>query len=116
MPRIESTRYDRKITILRPMRVREDAYGTTEVVWVALATVWAEVQDMLPSRAERIAEGLEIGRRPCRVIIRFREDVTMDMRLEYRGRTLRIAALAERGRRDALELTAEELTTEGMQP
>lgn len=108
-------RFKDRVAILQPGRVQESRYGTQQVAYTELATVWAEVRDMLPSRAERIAENLEISRRPCRVRMRWRNDVRTDMRLRFGTRTMRILALAEVGRREVLELMAEELTTEGQE-
>lgn len=100
-------------------------YGTTvEGDWTTLKTVKAEVQDMLPSRGERLAEGVNIANRPCRVRFRFRDGVTSAMRLNVLGRgpdeadrVLRIiSGPAELGFRDKCEVLAEELTTAGQEP
>lgn len=105
---------DTRITILRRVEAQDPVYGSFAATWEQLATVWAEVQDMLPSRAERLVEGVEIARRPCRVRIRFRPDLDSSMRLQIGQRQLRIVGgPAELGRREGLELLAEELTTEG---
>ncbi|ABD25100.1 Phage head-tail adaptor, putative [Novosphingobium aromaticivorans DSM 12444] len=113
MAEFDPGRFKDRITILQPGRAQQGKYGTHAVAWTEMVTVWGEVRDMLPSRAERIAEGLEISRRPCRVRIRHRGDVRTDMRLRFLGRTLRIVAIAEVGRREVLEIAAEELSTEG---
>lgn len=116
MSTFDPGRFKDRVTILQPARVQESAYGTNAVSWTELTTVWAEVRDVLPSRSENIAEGVEIGRRPCRVRMRYRTDVRSDMRLRYLGRTLRIVAgPAEIGRREVVEFVAEELTTEGQE-
>lgn len=108
---------DRRVTILTRTEAVDPVYGTKAVTWTPLATVWANVRDMIPSRGERLADGVEIANRPCRVRMRYRSDVTSAMRLEYQGRQLRIITQpAELGRRDGLELIAEELTTEGQEP
>lgn len=108
---------DREVVIQRRTQTQDGTYGTPVVTWVDHATVWAEVQDMLPSRAERIADGIDIARRPCRVRMLFRDDVTSDMRLKIGERYLRIiAGPAELGFRERIELMAEELTTEGTAP
>lgn len=108
---------DRRVTILQRAETQDPNYGTISVEWVPLATVWAEVQDMIPSRAERMAEGISIARRPCRVRMRYRSDVDSTMRLSVEGRDMRlIAGPAELGRREGLEFVAEELTSEGQEP
>lgn len=106
-----------RVTILTRVDAQESVYGTDTVTWTALATVWADVQDVLPSRAERLADSIMIANRPCRVRMRWRSDITSTMRLQIDGRTLQIiAGPAELGRREGLELVAEDLTTEGQQP
>lgn len=113
MAEFDPGRFKDRVTILQPGRASSAKYGSSTVTFSELATVWAEVRDMLPSRAERISEGLEISRRPCRVRMRWRADVRTDMRLRFRGADLRIVALAEIGRREVLEVVAEQLSTEG---
>lgn len=108
---------DRRVTIQQRTETQDTTYGTISVAWTTLATVWAEVQDMIPSRAERMAEGVSIARRPCRVRMRYRSDVDSTMRLSVDGRQMRIiAGPAELGRRDGIELVCESLTTEGQEP
>lgn len=41
----------------------------------------AEVQDVLPSRGEKLADGLNIASRPARVRIRYRTDIKSSMRV-----------------------------------
>lgn len=114
---MDAGKLDRRVTILTRQETQESTYGTIAVAWVPLATVWAQVQDMLPSRAERIAEGIEIANRPCRVRMRYRSDITPAMRLQIGARQLRITGgPAELGRREGIEITAEHLTTEGQEP
>jgi SPP1 family predicted phage head-tail adaptor len=110
-------RLKHEVRILQRQETRETVYNTVVATWTELATVWAEVQDMLPSRAERIADGIDVARRPARVRMRWRDDVTTAMRLEVNGRTLQIVAgPAELGFREGIELIAEELTTSGQEP
>jgi SPP1 family predicted phage head-tail adaptor len=82
--------------------------------WVEVATVWASVLDVLPSNAARVGETVTITRRPTRIRIRFREDITTDMRVIFRGRVLKIVAgPAELGFREGLEFMAEDYSTQG---
>lgn len=114
---MEAGKLDRRVTILTRVEVQDAAYGSYAASWVPLATVWAQVTDMLPSRAERIAEGVQIANRPCRVRMRYRSDVTSAMRLKIGTRELRIVGgPSELGRREGIELVAEELTSEGAEP
>lgn len=115
---------NREVVIQRRTESQEGVYGTAVVSWSDLATVWAEVQDILPSRAERIADGINIAARPARVRMLYRDDVTTDMRFKLPGRGgnegdryLRIiSGPAEMGFREKVEFMAEELTSEGTPP
>jgi SPP1 family predicted phage head-tail adaptor len=108
---------NRLITILERQVTKDPVYNTEIVEWVVLTTAYAEVQDMLPSRAERIAEGINIARRPARVRMRWRPDIDSTMRISVDGREMRIVAgPIELGRRGGLELMVEELSTEGQEP
>lgn len=115
---------NRELVIQRRTETQEAVYGTATVTWTDLATVWAEVQDILPSRAERVAEGIDIARRPCRVRMLYRDDVTTDMRFKLPGRGGNeadrilqiIAGPAELGFRERVEFVAEELSTGGQEP
>ena len=68
---MKAGKLDRRITI-QQRTTTQDNSGRPATVWADLVTVWAEVQDMLPSRGERIAEGLNVANRPCRIRIRYR--------------------------------------------
>jgi SPP1 family predicted phage head-tail adaptor len=82
--------------------------------WAPVATVWAEVQDVRPSRTERMAEGLNVASRPARVILRWRADVTPAMRIVMGDRIMQIiGGPAELGRREGLELLVEDYSTAG---
>lgn len=108
---------DRRITFEERQTTQDATYGTQTVTWGDVVTVWAQVQDFLPSRAEGVESNISMARRPCRVRIRWRDDLTSDMRIDFNGRKLRIiAGPSELGRRDGLEFVAEELTTEGTAP
>lgn len=108
---------NRRVTIMQRADAQDATYGTMQTAWAPLATVWAEVQDMLPSRAESAADGIDISRRPARVRMRYRTDVDTTMRLTVDGRTLRIiAGPAELGFRDGIEFMAEEVTSGGQEP
>lgn len=104
---------DRKITFER-LAARSGRGQAGQQTWEPVATVWAQVQDMLPSRGERVADGLSIQSRPARVRCYFRTDITADMRIVFEGRHLQIVAgPVELGRRDGLEMMAQEYSTAG---
>ena len=109
---IASGRFDRLVTIMHEVTTPDSIYGTPIVTWEELATVPANVQDILPSRGERIAEGINIARRPARVRLCWRDEIDSTMRFNYEGRVLQIIACpAEIGRRESVEFIAEELST-----
>lgn len=111
---IATKRLNQRITILKKAAGQDSGYGTEQVAWVPLGDAWADVQDMLPSRAERIAEGITLSARPCRVRLRYRTDIASDMRLLIDGRTFQIVAgPATLGFREGIELLAEEVSTLG---
>jgi SPP1 family predicted phage head-tail adaptor len=104
---------DRRITFQR--KVADESFaGAGTATWQPVATIWAEVRDVLPSRGERIADGLSIENRPARIRTRFRTDITADMRIIYGARVMQIiAGPVELGRRDGLEMMAEDYSTAG---
>ena len=68
-----------RIRIERP--VADDSFaGAGSGTWQQVAEAWAEVQDVLPSRGERVASGINMATRPARVRMSHRTDITPDMR------------------------------------
>ena len=105
---------DTLVTIQYRTASQDSTYGTQSYSWSTLGTEWADVQDMLPSRAEQMADGVNIQRRPCRVRMLYRSDMDSTMRLQFDGRTVRIVGgPSEMGRREGLEMVCEDLSTEG---
>lgn len=106
-----------RIRIERKSVNYDPQYGTEAVTWTPFACVWAEVKDILPSRAERMAEQIQIARRPARIRIRWLAGITPDMRVIIAGRIHQIiAGPSMLGRREAIELMVEELSSEGAAP
>lgn len=118
---------DRRVRIERP--IADDALDGAGVgSWQLVTERAASVQDMLPSRGERLADGINVAARPARVRIRYRTDVTASMRVLV-GRNLRdaegnvywqtdrtaqiITVPAEIGNRDGLEFMIEDYTSAG---
>lgn len=74
-----ASRLDKRVRIERPVssgRISGAGKGT----WEPVCTVAASVVDALPSRGERLADGINISSRPARVRIRYRTDITSAMR------------------------------------
>lgn len=100
---IEPGRLNRLITVERPV-ADPSIDGAGAGTWEPVAQVWAEVQDALPSRAERIDSGINLASRPARVRMYWRSDITADMRFAMGGRIMDIVSgPAEIGFREGLE-------------
>lgn len=110
---LDARKLDRRILIQRPVPDASiDGAGSGQ--WQDVDTVWASVQDALPSRGERLADGVNIATRPARVRMRFRDDVTASMRFVTADRIMQIiAGPAELGRRDGLEFMVEDYSSAG---
>jgi SPP1 family predicted phage head-tail adaptor len=108
---------DRRIRIESKQVTQEAEYGTQTVTWAEFATVWANVQDVLPSRAEGTPDGIRIANRPARIRIRWIAGVTSDMRIVLLDRDDRLLQIvggpAEMGRKDGIEMVGEEYSTAG---
>jgi SPP1 family predicted phage head-tail adaptor len=113
MSGLDTGTLDKRITLQKPSATRDARLGTVKAGgWIDYKTLWAEVRDVLPSRAERLDDTINIARRPVRIRLRYRTDITSDMRILYGTRVLQIVAgPAELGRRDGLELMAEEYSS-----
>lgn len=118
MMRPTAGRRDTLIIFQSATKVQEPVYGTTQTTtWTDTATEWAEVQDMLPSRAESMDDSIDMARRPCRIRCLYRSDIVPTMRVKIGTRILQIVSgPAELGRRDGIEIVCEELTTTGDAP
>lgn len=88
---------DRRITIEYPVKTQDTTYGTDIITWTPLAYApgspqvaarfAAQVQDVLPSRSEAVQQGLVVGRNQSRLRMRWRPDVTSEMRVRLYGDT-----------------------------
>jgi len=105
---------NRRILIERKS-VTRDSYGSEVVAWTTLATVWGSALDELgPVRGnEKTSEHVRVLEKTTKITIRYRSDVTSDMRVTIvdRSRVMQIVSIAEVGRRDAIMLTCKEFTT-----
>lgn len=110
------------IVFQEPHKARNATFGTKDVAWADLAQDpgdWAQVLDMLPSRGERVAEGVNIARRPTRLRLRWRDGISSSMRILIpdESRTLQIVGGPARSEdRGWMELVCEEQTTQGEAP
>lgn len=111
---------DRRIRIDNKSVTVDADYGTETVTWATFATVWANVQDVLPSKAESQGQGIRIAERPTRIRIRYMAGITSAMRIVLIDRADRVLQIvsgpAELGRREGIELIAENYSTAGVAP
>ena len=115
--KVPSARLNRLVRFERP--VGGGTFGSAgQNTWEPVATIKAEVQDVLPSRDERLTNGFTVASRRSRVRTRYRTDLTGDMRIallrivegeEVVERTLAIiGGPVELGLRKGLEIMAED--------
>ena len=79
-----------RIEIKEPVETR-DSYGSVTISWQTLDTVWAA---MWPLKVkEYVGLGQTQSELTHRVRIRFRDDVTTKMRLEFKERTMSIVQI-----------------------
>ena len=117
MPMDLASKLHTRIRIERKLVARDPQYGTEDVTWGQFACVWAEVRDILPSKAERLADSIQIGRKPARIRIRYLAGLAADMRIIIDNRIHQIiSGPATLGRRDAMEIMVEEHSSVGAAP
>lgn len=104
---------DRRIRIESPTTVDGD-YGPQPGPWVLVASVYAELQAVPPSRSEAVRQGLQIARNQVRCRIRWRDGLDSSMRVVWDGVNYNIVGgPAELGRRDYLEMVIERYSSGG---
>jgi head-tail adaptor len=109
---------DRRLRIEQRSGTRDTDYGTPLASsWQTVRTVWASVQDVLPSRGESLAQGLNIAERPARVRMPYMTGITSEMRavdLTRSNRVLKILTQpVEIGEKDGIEFMVADFTTSG---
>lgn len=112
---------DRRITILAPgPDVDGGEYGPQPGEYAPIfrgERIPARRVDDLPSNSESIAEGLRLAHRPAKLHIRYRPDITSDMRIIMHDESDKVYEIsggpAEIGRREWIELTIREYSTSG---
>lgn len=114
---------DTQITFQSATTTQDATYRTDSKAWANLATnptEWAQVQDMLPSRGENIAEGIDVTRKPCRVRTLYRSDITAQMRVVIASVVHEIISgpvvLGSPARPEGLELICAKLSSQGETP
>lgn len=82
-----------QVTILRPVVV-SDGLGGQSRTFEAVETVWASVLPTRPGDLEPVADAAA-GVQGYRIRVRFREDVSIDNRVDWRGKRLNVMAAAD---------------------
>ena len=95
---------DRLITI-ETFTEAQDNFGEPIKTWTTLATVWAEV---VPTRGtERFVAAQTHAERTTTFRIRYRDDVTEEMRIVWESAEYDISGIVELKRQRQLEITAQ---------
>lgn len=115
---MDASDLDQQIRIEYQATTTDATYGPQPGAWLELTTVWAKVEEILRPRPMDHGQELRMQARPVKVTMRYRDDVTSDMRLvmvDRNDRTLRITnGPAETGgRKRFIQVFAEEFSTEG---
>ena len=113
MSKIERGKLNKLLTIERP--VPDDSFtGSGSGTWEYVGKAWAEVEDRLPSRAERTEGGINLATRAARVRLDIRDDITSDMRFVLDSRVMEIVAgPAVVNEPEALEFMVADYSTAG---
>lgn len=108
---------NRRIRIDQPSAAQNSVDGSAEPAWSTYATLWAEVQEVLPSRGESLAQGFNIAERPARIRTRYVSGITPAMRAVYLDRSNRVMKIisqpVEIGHKEGLEFMVADFTTAG---
>lgn len=107
---------DQRIRIEVKQTTQDPVYGTPSIVWAPFATVWAQVQDVLPSKAESQPNGFAQAVRTARIRTRYLAGVAAHMRLVHLSRGNAVMQIitppAVMGRKAGLEFMAAEYSTD----
>lgn len=94
---------------------QDPIYGTESITWTTLATVWCEVQDVLPSRSEAVKQGLAIATNQSRIRMRFRTDIDSSMRFTINRPSATVYQIisgpAEVGNKELIEFVVEKASS-----
>ncbi|MCA3254934.1 MAG: head-tail adaptor protein [Alphaproteobacteria bacterium] len=118
--RLNAGDLDQRVRFERKVAGKDSTYGTPVDGWVPVRSVWAQVQDVLPSRSEKVADGIAIAARPVRIRFAYRRGINSTMRVIWtdpataQERILQIVGgPATLGNRDGIEIVCEDYSTAG---
>jgi head-tail adaptor len=114
---MQAGKFDERASIDYPTTITGE-FGPQPGPWQRLDTVWGEFQDVMPSRSEAVQQGLAQARNQTRFRMRWRDDITSDMRIvRHADRDIVyqiIGGPADIGKRkDGIELMLEQYSTAG---
>lgn len=119
MRTFQAGRLNSRIVIQSKQEVDDPIYGPQPADWVTVATVWANVQDALPSKSEAVVEGAIVSYSRTRIRIRYRKDIDATMRIVEQGGLGRVWHIvggpAVLGNREGIEVLCEEYSTEDLE-
>lgn len=82
-----------RVEIQHPVAGAPNAYGEAAIAWTKLRTAWAAVEPL--SGRELVEAQAVSARASARVRMRYHGDITTDMRVLWRDRTLNIEAVLD---------------------
>jgi SPP1 family predicted phage head-tail adaptor len=107
---------NRQVTIVERSVTQDPVYGTDVVNWNTVKTVYAKIEEILPSRAEDVSGQIALGVRTAKVTIRWREGITQKNRVIIDGQQMGIIAGPSMvGFKVGLEFVVQALSTEGQE-
>lgn len=106
MPRKMAGRLRHRVTLEAPVET-DDGAGGVILNWSAILSLWAEVR--VVSGSEQLVFGRSHAARMTKVIVRYRHDITNDMRFRFGTRIMEIRQVADpEGLKQWLECICEE--------
>ena len=104
---VDIGKLNKRITLLRPYET-EDDIGNTQIDWKDHVTVWATVKPYKASEYNFMGKlKPEVTHR---FYVRYRDDLTPDMRIKYNGRTYEISGILDMEEQHRLlEIQAQEV-------
>lgn len=99
---------NKRCRIEYPVTTKDRVYGSVTTTWALKAVLWCNIQDVLPSRSEKIKSGLAIGAKQSRMRIRYRDDLDSAMRVVIDGNIFQIISdFSELGNKEFSEAMIE---------
>jgi SPP1 family predicted phage head-tail adaptor len=104
---IDIGKYTERVTVLAPTETRSFSGESTFSWETTVGTFWAQVEGLSSRDVLQAQQANVIATH--RIRIRYRADVTHLHRVVWKGRTMELASVTERGNRTYLEMLAREV-------